>query len=290
MKPAHILLAVMVAVAWGLNFVAIRLGLNDTPPILLAAARFGLAAIPALWMPRPDVPWSRLVATATLLFTLQFALLFAGMAQGMPPGLASVVCQTQALFTAVLAALFLSERPRAQQIFGLLIGIVGMLVLMSQVGLDGVTWPGMLLTLAAALCWAGGNVLLRGTSASAVPLMVWLSVIAAPMLLAVSLVLEGPARDLQALTNMSWMTVAVIFYNGLPVTLFAYAAWGHLMKLYPASTVAPFSLMVPVFGALSANLVFGERFGMDRLIGMALIIVAVATIAIKLPARAAKSA
>src|ERR687896_1301516 len=107
-------MAVAVAAIWGFNFVAIRWGLDDFPPILLACLRFSVAARPALVVPRPPVPLAKLLTVGTAWFVAQFGLLFLGMQAGMPPGLASVLMQSQVFFTVLFAALALGERPRAR--------------------------------------------------------------------------------------------------------------------------------------------------------------------------------
>jgi O-acetylserine/cysteine efflux transporter len=104
MKPLHLLQGVLVAVIWGLGFVASKIALENFSPPQLAVLRFVIAAVPALFLPRPPVSWPVLIALGLTLFTGQFLFLFFGIAHGMPPGLASVAAQTQAFFTVLLAA------------------------------------------------------------------------------------------------------------------------------------------------------------------------------------------
>jgi O-acetylserine/cysteine efflux transporter len=156
---------------------------------------------------------------------------------------------------------------------------------MTQVGFDGTTWMGMLLTLIAPLSLSAGNILLRRAAVDALPLMVWLSVIAAPIFLFISFAFEGVGRDIHALEHVGWLAIAAVLYIGIAATLVGYGLWGHLLKLYPASVVAPYSLLVPVFGAVSANAVFGDQFGPMRLIGMGLILLSVAITAVRIPRR-----
>src|SRR5690606_2101036 len=95
-QPRHIAPALLLALCWGLNFVVIKVALGDVPPLLLAALRFGLAALPCLVLPRPALSWRVLVAVAATIYVGQFGLLFPAMAVGMPPGLASIGLQVQA--------------------------------------------------------------------------------------------------------------------------------------------------------------------------------------------------
>ena len=118
MQPRHVALAILVTFIWGLNFVLIDVALVSFPPLLLAALRFALAALPILFLPRPQVPLRRMVAIGSTLFVGQYALLFTGMANGMPPGLASIILQIQVFLTILIAALALREWPSGRQLGG----------------------------------------------------------------------------------------------------------------------------------------------------------------------------
>jgi O-acetylserine/cysteine efflux transporter len=282
-KPVHIVMAVAVAALWGFNFVAIRWGLDDFPPILLAALRFSVAALPALVVPRPPVPLARLVAVGAAWFVVQFALLFLGMQAGMPPGLASVLMQSQAFFTVLFAALMLGERPRLRHLAGMVVAACGVAAIGATVTGEGsdMTSLGLALVLAASAFWAVGNIIMRGVGqVEFLPMIVWLSVVAPLPLLAVSLVFEGPEAVGQSLVNWTWLGVASIIFQGVIATLCGYGMWSYLLRLYPASSVVPYSLLVPVFGIASAALVFGERFGTLRLIGIVLILIGMAIVAL----------
>ena len=287
MKPRHIALAVLLAIVWGVNFVFVRLALTDFPPLLLATLRFALAALPLLFLPKPPVPWPTLIAIGGTLFVGQFALLFPAMAVGMPPGLASIGLQMQAFLTIAIAAVVLNERPSRRQIAGAAIAFAGLVLVGATVGTNGVTLAGFLLLLGAAACWASGNVLLRRAGAvDMLPMIAWLSLVPILPLFALSLVFEGPARIAHALTGATWLAVGSLGYIVVVSTLFGYAAWGHLLKLYPAAVAAPFSLLVPISGTLSSALILGERFGPLRLAGMALIFVGLGVLVVRQRRRA----
>lgn len=277
MKPTHILLALLVAAVWGVNFVVIRVGLDAFPPLLLAALRFALACLPALWLPRPAVSWPRLLTLGLAWFVGQFGLLFTGMAVGMPPGLASVTLQSQAFFTVLLSAFALRERPSPRQLTGTAAALAGLALIGSTAGTGGTTTLGVLLTIGAALCWACGNILMRGVGkVDMLPLVAWLSLVPPLPLLALSLALDGPQRVTAALAHFGWSGAGALLYITGLATFFGFGVWGRLLKTYPASTVAPFSLLVPVFGASAAYLVYGEQFGGARLAGMGLIMLGLA--------------
>lgn len=276
-------MAVAVAAIWGFNFVAIRWGLDDFPPILLAALRFAVAALPALVVPRPKVSLARLIAVGTAWFVAQFALLFISMQVGMPPGLASVLMQSQVFFTVLFAAVALGERPHPRHLAGMAVAACGVLAIGATVTGQGsdMTWLGLGLVLTASACWAVGNILMRGMGpVDFLPVIVWLSVVGPLPLLIVSLAIEGPGAIAGSLVNWTWPGVLSTVFQGAVATLGGYGMWSYLLRRYPASLVAPYSLLVPVFGILSAVVVFGEQFGPLRLIGVGLILAGVAIVAL----------
>lgn len=271
MKPAHIGLAVLVAAIWGLTFVAISIGLRDFPPLLMAAMRFAIAGLAAFFLPRPSLSWPRLTAIGLAWFAGQFGLLFSGMAAGMPAGLASATLQSQAFFSVFIAAPVLGERPSLRQLAGGFAAMGGLTVIGLSAGSGGVTLIGLLMTIAAAFFWATGNVLLRSSAkVDMLAAVVWLSLVPPLPLLGLSLLIEGP-QAAAALTTVSWTGIGAIVYTAAAATVFGFGSWGHSIKLYPVSTVAPFSLLVPVFGTLAAAILLGERFPPMQLAGMVLI-------------------
>lgn len=289
MKLKHILLALVVVALWGGNFVVIRIGLDSFPPLLLAALRFVPAAALAFFLPRPDISWKRMIALGLAWFVAQFSLLFLGMAVGMPPGVASVVLQCQVCFTLVIAAFALGERPGLRQVGGTCVALAGIALIGCTAGTGGVTLLGFALVLAASLFWAVGNILMRGAGrADMLPLIVWLSIIPPLPLLGLSYVFEGPERMAWALTHLNVAGVGAVLYLTVFATMVGYGGWGKLLKMYPASAVAPFSLLIPVFGATCAYLALGETFGPGRLAGMALILAGLAVVV--LPKRSDPSA
>lgn len=272
MRPREILLALFVVVAWGVNFVIIEVGLGTMPPLLLAALRFAVAALPAIFIPRPAVPWPRFIFIGLVLFTGQFGLLFMSMKVGMPAGLASVVIQSQAFLTGPIAALVLGERISPRQMGGTAIAFLGLAAIATTAGGGGVTLVGLLLSLGAALCWAVGNVALRGAGKVDMFAMVtWLSIVPPLPLLALSYLFEGPQAIEAAVLHMGWVGVGAVAYIAIVSTNIGYGIWAYLLKLYPAAQVAPFSLLVPIVGIISAALLLGEQFGPVRLAGMVLV-------------------
>lgn len=278
-KPRDIALAVAVAAVWGVNFVVIDIGLDHFPPLLFSALRFLVAAFPAvLFAGRPPAPWRWVVAVALALGVAKFGLLFAGMAAGMPPGLSSLVLQSQVVFTLVLAALLLRERPGRRRLGGIALAALGILVVATRVG-GSLPVGAFLLVIAAAAAWGLANVATRvAAPTDTLRFMVWVSAVAGPPLLLISLAVEGPGAAVAALRAIDVTGVAALCFVAFVATLAGFGSWGLLIKRYGASTVAPFSLLVPVFGLASSALLLGERVTSTDAVGAALVLGGIALV------------
>jgi O-acetylserine/cysteine efflux transporter len=273
MKRGHVAAALVVAVVWGCNFVAIDVALREFPPLLLAALRFTFVAVPAVFLvPRPPVRLRWLVAVGLLLGAGQFGFLFVGMSRGMPAGLASLVVQAQAMFTLLFAAVLLRQTPGPRLIIGTVIASAGLIGI--GIGSRGSVPPlALLLVLCGSACWGAGNVCTRLANAPAgLGLVVWSGLVSPLPLLALSLAVEGPAADLHAVTNLQPLPLLGLAYVVVLSSLLGYGIWMSLMGRYPPGKVAPFSLVAPVAGLLSAWLAFGERPGPAELVGAAVVL------------------
>jgi O-acetylserine/cysteine efflux transporter len=273
MNPRHVLLALAVVVVWGVNFVVIEVGLEGFPPLLFSALRFFFAAVPAMFLlGKPGVAWRYVIAVGLALGVAKFGLLFIAMDHGVPAGLASLVLQSQVIFTLLFAVLVLRERPRRTQLAGIAIACVGMLLILLDRGLKAPVGA-LVLVIAAGVCWGVSNTVTRHAKPQdTLRFMVWVSAVAVLPLLLLSLVTEGAGNDLDALRNISLTGVGAIGYLSFMATLFGFGIWGFLLRQYDASTVAPFSLLVPVVGMAAAWVLRGEAVGMQQAIAALLII------------------
>lgn len=267
------LLAIAVMAVWGTNFTVIRIGLDQLPPLLFAALRFTFALLPAVFfIKRPDVPWRNLAAYGFLIGFGQFGIMFIAMNGHITPGLASLVMQLQVFFTIGLVVYLTSERVRPFQVLALLMAFAGVGVIMAHT--DGTTTAfGLALALVAAFSWAGGNVVSRATpGVNMLAFVVWSSLFAVPPLILASLVLEGWPAIRDGLAGATPVTWAAVLYQSVANALFGYAVWGWLLGRYPAATVAPMSLLVPVFGMGAAYIWLGEPLNDWKLAAAALVL------------------
>ena len=276
MPVSHILLALAVVAVWGTNFVVIKGALTELPPLLLATMRFLLSALPwLLFIRRPAVAWRHLIAYGVAVGSM-FGLLFLALRHDLAPGLASLLMQSQVFFTLLLVAWLQHERMRPTQLGALALATLGIALIgwqsFSQTHTD-VTPLGLALALAAALCWALGNVVSRMIGrVHIVGFMVWSSVFAVPPLLLLSLWFEGPAAFTEQLPRASLGAWTAMVWQALGNTLFGFGAWGWLMARHPAAVITPMSLLVPVFGMSASALLLGEPLQAWKLTAAALVL------------------
>lgn len=259
MKSSDILLALVTVIIWGFNFLVIKIGLQGLPPILFTALRFTFAALPMVFfIKRPAVPWKLLAGYAMFQFSLQFTLLFSGMKLGLPPGLASLVIQLQAFFTIGLAMLVLGERPLPSQLLGALIALSGMVLVALNLE-STATVIGFLMVVGGGFSWAVANIFTKKIGViNPLALVVWGSLLASPPLLIASAFIEGPTAWAAAAAQLNWVSVGAVLFQSYPNTILGFGIWSVLMRKYPTATVAPFTLLVPVTGMLSAAILLGE--------------------------------
>ncbi len=268
----HFLLALAVVAVWGTNFVVIKLALSDLPPLLFATLRFALAVVPAIFLlPRPQASWGNLAAYGLLIGVGQFGLLFVAMDGHISPGLASLVIQVQVFFTIFLSMYLSGERLQPMQWLALALATGGIGIIV--VHTDGSTaLLGLGLILLAALSWAGGNTVSRHAGRiNMLAYVVWSSLFAVPPLAILSLLVEGwqpIVTGLQQATLLTWFAVA---WQAWGNSLFGYAAWGWLLARYPAATITPMALLVPLFGMGASTLWLDESLPAWKLAAAALV-------------------
>jgi O-acetylserine/cysteine efflux transporter len=286
MKPADVSLAVLVAVTWGLGFVASRLALNELSPSLMTAMRFAIAALPCLFVRRPNVSWRILIAISSTLFLGQFLAQSWAIAHGVPVGLTSVIVQSQALFTVAFAALAFREIPTRMQVAGIAVAAIGLLMICGTVGFD-FSISAFAVLLISPVSFAIGNLLLR--RARDVPmfdLFAWLCLVPPLPLLMLALVADGPEATWHSLWQLSPTGIVSMIFIGAISTCTAYWLWGRLLRDYTAAQVVPFALLVPFVGSAASSVVFGETFGPLRLAGMLTVVGGIAVMLLSRRVRA----
>jgi O-acetylserine/cysteine efflux transporter len=283
-----VILGVVVGVVWGVNFVVIDEGLPGVPPLLFAALRFTVVVFPAVFfVPRPAMPWRDVALVGLLLSVGQFGLLYTALHLGMPPGIAALVLQAQVVLSVLIAALRLGEPPTRRQLVGVALGVAGLAV----VGFgraDSTPALALLLTLGAALSWALGNVVVRrGAVASGLSLTVWSALVVPVPLLAMSLLLDGPAAVTHAVTHLSGGALLSTAYTAYLASLVGYAVWNTLLARHPAASVVPFALLAPPVAMLASWWWQGVTPNLAESLGGVVLLAGVAIAVVRRPRRAA---
>ncbi|WP_422845870.1 EamA family transporter [Acidovorax sp. M2(2025)] len=265
LSRGDLLRALAVVVIWGLNFVVMKWGLQGLSPMLLGALRFMAASLPfVLWVPRPALPWRYVVGYGLAQGLGQFGFLFLGLQWGMTAGMASVVMQTQAFFTLLLAAPLLGERAQPWQWWGLTLALGGLMTigLAHGEGPGQMTLAGFVLTLCAAFMWAVSNLVARRAAQAGAyapfPFIVWSSLVPIVPFFALALATDGAPAVAAQLRGLNGASVLAVLYLALLATLLAYTLWTQLLQRHAAARVTPFSLLVPVVGLWAAWAFLGE--------------------------------
>ncbi|WP_434628236.1 EamA family transporter [Chromobacterium sp. CV08] len=276
MPPIDVAQALAIVLVWGVNFVVIKWGVAGVPPLLLGALRFALVALPAVFLVRrPALPWRYLALYGLTVGVGQFGCLFSAIKLGMPAGLASVVLQSQAFFTLLLARLVLGEPWRRSQLAGLTLALGGLALIGIGKGGD-MTALGFGLTIAAATSWAASNIVVRaigraGFKVEPLGLVVWSSLVPPLPFLLLSMWLEGGERIAGALRGFDGQSLFAVAYLAFAATMLGYGLWSRLLARHAAARVAPFSLLVPVVGLLASHWLLGESLTPAQLAGSGLL-------------------
>lgn len=273
MQLQHFAIIILLTAIWGFNFVIIKFGLKSIPPIEFCCIRFFLVSMPTIFFVKPPSSSFKLIATyGIIMFALQFSLLFIGINMGVSAGLASLTFQTQVFFSILLAVIFLKEKINRWQLIGAIIAFFGIVVIGLNLK-DDTSLIGLILILSAAITWGLGNLISKKfQSTDIISLVVWGSFFAWPLLLLTSLIFEGTDKIINSFYQYTWSSVIAIIYMVYISTLLGFYIWNWLLSKYSISTIAPFCLLVPIFGILSSVLLLDESLEGWKVIATLLVI------------------
>lgn len=235
--------------------------------------RYLFAAVPLVFfLPKPNVPWRHMIVYGMAMGFVQFGLLYPAIKLGLPAGLASLVMQSQAFFTLALAVVFLGERPLPSQIVGAIVAFGGLAV----IGVERMTAAALiplLMGVGSAIARPAATSSIAASAVNAVSFVAWTSLVPVLPLVLLSLVVEGPDAIAEGLRNATPTMALVVIYMAYGATIVGAGIWSYLLLRYPAGTVAPFSLLVPIVGFVSAYLAFAEHITVFEVVGAALVII-----------------
>jgi O-acetylserine/cysteine efflux transporter len=273
MKLSHLLLAILITAIWGINFSVIKSGLSSVDPFILAGIRFTLCALPALFfIKKPDVPWRYIIGYGLVFGIGLWGLVNLGIKAGLSAGIASLLLQFSAFFTILLGSVVFKESLTRYQIAGFALACTGLLSIVFIT--DGsVTFSGTLLVLAGAIAWSIANIIIKRSATKQIfAFLVWSSAFSPLPLFLLDWLVNGSNGYTALVSHVDYRAVLSILFQVYPNTLFGYWVWNSLLKQYPISTVAPLSLLVPVFGILGSMAIFGEAISSLKILALLLII------------------
>jgi len=273
MKRSDLILGIFVMVIWGLNFSVIKLGVSEIDPLLLTALRFTLVALPALFfVKKPAVSWWYLLAYGWV-----FAIGVWGMATwsieaGLSAGMASVLLQMNVALGLFLGYFLLKEALPFNKIVGAGLALGGLLISLS-VNDGSVTQSGLLLILCAALAWSIASIIIKKAQTQQVFAFSLWAMACAPVPLLVIVYLQSGTDVFYALPQqLNERVIFSVLFQAYPVTLLGYWIWNRLLVTYPLTTVAPLTLLVPIFGLLGGVLFYQEALGLYKMIASVCVI------------------
>lgn len=289
MRPAHIALAVLVPIIWGLGFTFAKAALAEFPPILLMALRFSLtAAVLVFFVARPPVPvlW-KLCGISLISATLQYGLTFYGL-KDLDASTAVLVVQLEVPFGALVAWVLLKERLGWRRALGMAVAFAGFLFVVGEPRLRDNLTP-VFLVVGGAFSWALGQVLVKMVGKlGGFSLIAWIALFAAPQLwIATWLIEDG---QMAAIAGAGWIGWSTVIYLGLVMTALGYGLWYHLLNRYQVNQVMPFLLLLPVTSVIGSIVLLGETLTLLIAIGGVIVIAGIAIIIIERPLTRAAAA
>lgn len=267
MKKNDLILGMMVMIVWGLNFSVIKLGVNEIDPLLLTALRFSLATLPAIFfVKKPDVSWAYLITYGWLFAIGVWGMATWSITAGLSAGMASVLLQMNVAFGLFLGYFLLKEKLAMNKIIGSGLALSGLLLSLTVT--DGsVTQTGLVFILTSALCWSLASITIKKSGTKQVfAFSLWAMAFAPLPLFLIVYLQSGDAAFITLTEQFNERVIFSVLFQAYPVTLLGYWIWNRLLVTYPLTTVAPLTLLVPIFGLLGGVLFYQEEVGLIKLI------------------------
>jgi len=275
-------MALSIVVLWGLNFVALKIAVLSLPPIFLAGLRFFLISIPWIFfVEKPKVSKRQFFTLPITLGVLQYSLLYYGMSTGLSAGLSAVILQTQSFFTVIMSSILMKEKLRLNETFGLLIGMLGVIILL--INNDGdFKIEAVLIILAAAISWGIANIQLKNLgNVNMVSFLIWISPIAAILLFIISFILEYDSVLKIDFSNLEIKIFLSIFYTAYLSTVIGFTMWQYLLNKYKSVQITPYGLLIPVTGSIFGYIILSEVLEIYQIISGIIIIIGLMVISIR---------
>ena len=270
-QDALILGAVMAL--WGLNFSVIKLGVNNINPLILTALRFTFAIFPLVFfVKKPDVKWRYLITYGLTFGVGVWGLATLSIDFGLSAGMASLLLNMSIVSSLFAGWLILGERITYLKLAGSCVALFGLMIIIISHG-GTTTWQGLIVILVAACFWSVNGIIIKKAGTNTVfAFNIWAMLFAPVPLLLIAWSVYGYDEIMLSITDFNKYAVISILFQAYPTTLLGYWFWNKFIIKYTLSGVAPFTLMVPVFGLLGGNLFYDEAVTISQVIAATLIL------------------
>lgn len=273
----HLVQLMLINAIWGFNLVAIKVGVDRFPPVFTGFLRFlivGLVVLPWLRVRRGEMRW--LLIAAIFGGALQFAIMYTGVALSGNMSSVAIAGQLGVPFATLLSVVVLGERIRWRRSLGIALSFAGVALLGFNPDVIE-SWQGLALIVLGALFGAIGLVAIkRVRDLNALELQAWLSWGSLPVFLMMSAWLED--GQIESLRNIDLAGAGAVLYSALLASLFAHTAYFALVHRYPVSSVAPLTVLGPVFSVVFAILFLGDVLDWRMVVGGVMTLTGVAVI------------
>lgn len=279
MKPADLAIALLVILVWGMNFVVVKVGLDQLPPFLFMVLRFAVVA--AILAPFVRFPTGRvmpMIGYALMLGAVHFGFMFSAI-QHVDASTVALLSQMNTPFGVIAAAFVFKDYPGWRRILGILVAFLGCAVIAGEPRFAGGFWPLIMVVLGTA-AWGIANVQAKLLGdIDPFSLNGWMAVFALPPLLALTLAFERDQfATIAAMDLTGW---GAVFYQSVMVVIFGYGLWYTLLKKYPISRVIPMTLLLPVVGVAGGMVFLDEPLTPYMIVGGVFVIVGVSIVVMR---------
>ncbi len=266
MPIKHLILALIVSLVWGVNFVVMKIGLLQLDPFLFISLRFIIVLIMLL-------PWLRLVKGHMLqvfwvgvcLGGLHFgsAILGLGLAENVTSII--IVVQLHVPMTLIMAHFLLNEKVSYWRGLGILVSFSGVLFLSFDPAIVDERIA-IVVILAATIFYSVGSILMRRLKDVGVfTTQAWIAFYALPIL--VPLTLSFEQDHITQIIEMDYIGWSMLLYTAVLSSLVGYGGLNYLFKHHPVTAIAPILLTVPLFATIAAVVFLGETISLRFIIG-----------------------
>ena len=247
--PRHLAFLFVITLIWGLNLVVSKMGVSQVSPLLFTTLRFLVLALPL-------IPFLRIVrgkmaamaVAAVLSGGLNFALMFGGIALAQNVSSVAIAGQLGIPITTLLSVALLGEVVRWRRALGIGLSFAGVLTM----GLDPQVfayWPSLALVIASAFVGSLGLIAVKKLPEfKPLEIQAWFAWMSLPALALLTWFIERPTvEDVAGISAVSWAAVA---YTAIAASLIAHTGFYYLVQRYPVTSVAPITVLSPVFSVI----------------------------------------